>query len=44
MLSPWVYDVLSSSNVIGGIVESREVVVIYPIPLEEDGIVLVGKS
>jgi hypothetical protein len=44
MLSPWVYNVLSPSNIIGGIVESHKVVVINSIPLEENGIVLVGKS
>jgi hypothetical protein len=44
MLSPWVNDILSPSNVIGGIVESRDVVVIDSIPLEENRIVLIGMS
>jgi hypothetical protein len=35
---------LSPPDVIGGVIESREVVVINPIPLEENGVVLVGMS
>ena len=42
MLSPWIYDVLSPSDVIGSVVESRKIVMIESVTLEKDGIELIG--
>jgi hypothetical protein len=36
MRSLWVYDILSPANVIGGVIEPHEIVVIKPIMLEEN--------
>ena len=44
MRSTWVYDILRPPNVISGVVESCEIVVVKSITLEEDGTVLVGTS
>jgi hypothetical protein len=41
MRSPWVHDVLSPSDIISGVVESCEIVVINSMTLKEDGIALV---
>jgi hypothetical protein len=42
VLSPWIYDVLSPSDVIGSVVESRKIVMIESVTLEKDGIELIG--